>query len=471
MGNDISTVGGAIATAATAVAAGVTLGQVEVLNQAVVDCAGYTAEKAQDSIVRHSGEATAFGIATVGTAIAAGVTFGQVDALNETVVDMAKRHAHAATESTKATLEFVDGVTDGIPVIGHAKGGIMYAIGDNERGGRAMKAASRTTGVMAAGAGGFLVGGPAGAVVAGIAGGAAMDGITTGVESAIHDEFRPNGQIAAWTEVAKGENPNGVIGGVIGGLLTPVCDGLAGYGAGKGLEAKLQNRDIGSLQKYLDGEGNMSMDESFDAMNRIGKRNVPGVEYRPEEKGNEARGKAKYGDKTIPEEALVEGDRNVYRGDKTLLKEGNIEKLFDDGVQPRGGFDDVFVHQRGDGGCNFVSTSKKFGIAKEFGEGSRGRFALMKARATNGVDINLTGELLDNPAFFPGQQEIAIFKGIAPQDIHGVLEVPGRAAAPIWHPNPNFRPPVPELHHLPVRPHGVVIIASEAVVEEILRRS
>ncbi len=44
-GNEISTVGGAVATAATSVAAGVTFGQIDELNQAVVDCAEYTADK------------------------------------------------------------------------------------------------------------------------------------------------------------------------------------------------------------------------------------------------------------------------------------------------------------------------------------------------------------------------------------------------------------------------------------------
>lgn len=39
---------------------------------------------------------------------------------------------------------------------------------------------------------------PVGGVSGGIAGGAAMDCITIGVDSAIHWEFRTNGQIACW---------------------------------------------------------------------------------------------------------------------------------------------------------------------------------------------------------------------------------------------------------------------------------
>ena len=60
-----------------------------------------------------------------------------------------------------------------------------------------MKAASRTVGAIAGGAGGFVVGGPVGAVAGGIAGGAAVDGITTGVDSAIKGEYRPSGSATA----------------------------------------------------------------------------------------------------------------------------------------------------------------------------------------------------------------------------------------------------------------------------------
>ena len=45
MGNDLSAIGGAVATVGTSIAAGVTLGQVEALNQAVVSTAEFTANK------------------------------------------------------------------------------------------------------------------------------------------------------------------------------------------------------------------------------------------------------------------------------------------------------------------------------------------------------------------------------------------------------------------------------------------
>ena len=62
-------------------------------------------------------------------------------------------------------------MVDGLPVVGHIKGGIHYACGDSDRGDQAMKSASHTAGVIAEG---FAVGGPAGAFVGGMAGGAVI---------------------------------------------------------------------------------------------------------------------------------------------------------------------------------------------------------------------------------------------------------------------------------------------------------
>jgi len=85
------------------------------------------------------------------------------------------------------------GMLNGIPVVGHIKGGIQYAMGDKKGGDEAMKAASRTVGVIGGGVAGFCVGGPVGAIAGGITGGQAVDGLTTGIDSAVHGEYRPNG--------------------------------------------------------------------------------------------------------------------------------------------------------------------------------------------------------------------------------------------------------------------------------------
>ena len=126
----------------------------------------------------------------------------------------------------------LSGVADGLPLVGHIKGGIHYAVGDKEGGEQAMKAASRTTGVIGGGVGGFFVGGPVGAVAGGVSGGVAMDGITTGIESAIEGEYKPNGILKGIDDSinAKGGKKAGHI---FDTVLIPAGDALVGYGVGR----------------------------------------------------------------------------------------------------------------------------------------------------------------------------------------------------------------------------------------------
>ena len=238
MAKEISTLGGAFATVGTAILAGVTFGQVKKLNNAVESCAKYTGKSFMETSVRHIGEAAGKGVATAATAVAAGVTFGQVDALNEAVVVCAKSTVESSEAAAKATVSTLNDAVDGVPVLGHVKGAIHYAVGDESGGDKAMKSASRTVGVIGGGAAGFVVGGPVGAVAGGIAGGAAADGIISGADSAIHKEWRPYGQIAAWDAVANGKTDDEIIDGVIGGLVTPAFDALGGIKAGKGFAPK-----------------------------------------------------------------------------------------------------------------------------------------------------------------------------------------------------------------------------------------
>ena len=97
-----------------------------------------------------------------------------------------------------------------------------------------MKASSRSVGVMAGGVGGFLVGGPMGAFVGGSAGGAAMDIITTAVDSAVHGQKRPSGLLAAGehlrNKIRKNEN---VSGDVFDLVSTIAFDGLLGQAGSK----------------------------------------------------------------------------------------------------------------------------------------------------------------------------------------------------------------------------------------------
>jgi len=127
-------------------------------------------------------------------------------------------------------------VIDSIPVAGHVKGAVHYGLGEKEEGDKAMKAASRSTGVVIGGVTGFAVGGPAGAVVGGIAGGAAMDGAITGSEMLIYgDDAKPHGYIKVGDDIvqAVGGKKNISVDEGFDMAMVPISDGLTGYAAGK----------------------------------------------------------------------------------------------------------------------------------------------------------------------------------------------------------------------------------------------
>ena len=145
------------------------------------------------------------------------------------MVDSANATGNAAVDLGSNAVEVGNELIDATPVVGHIKGGIHYACGDKRGGDASMKKASRATGVIGGAVVGTLVGGPAGTVAGAIAGGAAMDEITTGVESAIHGEFRPNGQISDWDKAINSKSSEGTTEGVIGIITTTVMDGKVGY--------------------------------------------------------------------------------------------------------------------------------------------------------------------------------------------------------------------------------------------------
>lgn len=92
----------------------------------------------------------------------------------------------------------------------------------------AINSANRTTGVIVGGTGGFLVGGPVGAVAGGVLGGNAADGINTGIDSFKNDKFTPSGNIAAITNIVKG-NSESVSGDIFDIAFGTIGDGMAGY--------------------------------------------------------------------------------------------------------------------------------------------------------------------------------------------------------------------------------------------------
>eukprot|EP00697_Spironema_sp_BW2_P013720 gnl/Spiro4/3962_TR1973_c0_g2_i1.p1 gnl/Spiro4/3962_TR1973_c0_g2~~gnl/Spiro4/3962_TR1973_c0_g2_i1.p1 ORF type:complete len:532 (-),score=96.42 gnl/Spiro4/3962_TR1973_c0_g2_i1:100-1581(-) len=174
------------------------------------------------------------------------VSFGDAEGARNTQITFSRRCPIVSQSRSLAELimgrpdharatqiEFVHGLSDAadtVPVVGHIKGGIHYACGDKSGGDAAMKSSSRSTMVLAAGVGGFAVGGPVGASFAGAAGGALMDGITTAADSAVHKEYRPQG-IVHMVETLK-QNPRNP-GLWFDAAILPIADGTAGYAAGR----------------------------------------------------------------------------------------------------------------------------------------------------------------------------------------------------------------------------------------------
>jgi hypothetical protein len=124
-------------------------------------------------------------------------------------------------------------MADNVPVLGHAKGVVHYAVGDKEGCKRAMKSVTRTTAVMGAGAGGFLVAGPAGAAVAGIGAGAEWDLAT----AALTDGEELNGICKVI------DNPKKVDSYFDAGV-TLAGDALTGYSGGKMAERVIKASEI-----------------------------------------------------------------------------------------------------------------------------------------------------------------------------------------------------------------------------------
>lgn len=151
------------------------------------------------------------------------------------LVEVSMGDAEAARRTQIEQGKMLNGLVDSVPVVGHIKGGVHYACGDRNGGDAAMKASSRTTGVLGGGAVGFIAGGPVGAVAGGIAGGGILDGATTAVDSGIHGEFRPSGYVAAVNECVN-EGGCKKAGAIFDAALMPVGDGLAGYAAGQAVK-------------------------------------------------------------------------------------------------------------------------------------------------------------------------------------------------------------------------------------------
>ena len=184
----------------------------------------------------------------------------------------------AARETQMECLGFFNAFIDCIPIVGHVKGGIHYACGDREGGDKAMKSASRTVGVMGGATIGFFVGGPVGAAAGGISGGLALDGLTTGIDSAVHEEYRPSGMVLQATNIVKDPKNPGLW---FDALAISVFDGWSGFTIGKyGNKVKMYHQNKAEITAKIGKEGHMqAYNTAIDARSHIGqnKSNVPQV--------------------------------------------------------------------------------------------------------------------------------------------------------------------------------------------------
>ena len=147
-------------------------------------------------------------------------------------------------------------MVDSVPVLGHAKGVVHYAVGDTEGGDSAMLASTRSTAVLAGGVGGGILGGLAGAIaggnnyspmgqiflnfhkyiyiyITGISAGAAADGVFTGVDSAVSGSYSPHGHFQMIDQAVNGKMDAGT---AFDWVMMPVFDGLAGRAWSKTFE-------------------------------------------------------------------------------------------------------------------------------------------------------------------------------------------------------------------------------------------
>ncbi|KAI6143787.1 hypothetical protein BKA82DRAFT_4183183 [Pisolithus tinctorius] len=91
-------------------------------------------------------------------------------------------------------------LADNIPIVGHVKGLVHLALGDTEAFVHSEEAATRTLAVIGAGALTVGTGGAAAPILAGVAAGIAADAAITGIESARHQRYDPQGYLGAVSE-------------------------------------------------------------------------------------------------------------------------------------------------------------------------------------------------------------------------------------------------------------------------------
>uniref|UniRef100_A0AC34FH74 Uncharacterized protein n=1 Tax=Panagrolaimus sp. ES5 TaxID=591445 RepID=A0AC34FH74_9BILA len=176
------------------------------------------------------------------------------------VVQLIGGDADGALETQKKCLGTLNNVANGVPLIGHIKGGIHHLCGDEDGGDRAMKAANRSSVVIASGAAAGLASG-----AAGIAAGATYDAVS----SIASDQ--PQGIFASLDNAVK--TPNA--GNIFDVVICPVADGFAGYTGGEIADSvvnRFSGNNVGgdvSGGSYPDAPSNPSAIKSLEALREV----------------------------------------------------------------------------------------------------------------------------------------------------------------------------------------------------------
>lgn len=205
---------------------------------------------------------------------------------------------------------FIFKVLDAIPVVGHVKGAIHYAVGDKEGCHKAMYMSTRTTAVMAGGFLGGITGGPVGAAAMAVAGGNSVDAIATFAM----DE--PQGFIKdienVCTDIQDGRNPGAslVAAGVNLGL-----DAVGGLGM-SGISSAITNtaKEVGKQTA-----GNLAF--NLTAVH-VGGRAVIADKERAEENAEQQKGETE-GNNNKNTDEKEKGEKET--GNKTSQSEGKTE--------------------------------------------------------------------------------------------------------------------------------------------------
>nr|XP_037872608.1 uncharacterized protein LOC119628372 isoform X1 [Bombyx mori] len=143
-------------------------------------------------------------------------------------------------------MNFISNVLDSIPVVGHVKGVVHYAVGDTEGGNNSMYQSTRTSAVLAGGAVGCLAG-PAGAALGGVYGGMITDGLVSAAKNEPVGIFESSANIGR--DIASGKNPMASVGSA---SFKIAMDGIGGFGMG-GVSSVASKVPAKAVAKTIEG--------------------------------------------------------------------------------------------------------------------------------------------------------------------------------------------------------------------------